>query len=1032
MQLQTDDKKITFVCPKCKATLKVPLQLAGVSGPCPKCGGHIVAPRPGEPGRVNAQPAKQTSRENPDGKERNETSKPVAPASPPRDPQLETPSVSVQTAAPTAEQKVETVPPPEARPPRDPDPAPGPESISKPKPPPVEIEDLDSLSPAKVDSGQDIDDPGDLDRLQPLEKALEKQSPEETRDEVASRQETETPPTTEKEADLETQKENSETPAETPAPPELPKVTVSTIPPNTPSPSDTPPVTTPIGFGSKSKAPVAAPHPASPSRIERDARAKAQARSASNAHETRPISPVTNPGYLDDVQPATDQSPVANPGAPATVNSLPRLDVNLAESKTGSNLPPEKSPLPAPAKPTRINLPQLNEAAAAEPKTASQPQADLSPVTEAKPAPAYNPVQKVSLPDPQPQPQSEPQIENKALLNVAEDPNPASATTLPPVSEPQPQPDLGSEIPKKPGLGTVMFSEPAEAKPKESDIPPVQKPERNPIEKPAAKDEIFDTDSEFDDLFGPVPASVGAQKKNLGFRIAVIAAALVLSGVAVYFIGLAFGGFSVGPPDQAETDKGNSTGKGNSAVVENSKGGKSAQDDPQTGENPASNDNGTNITSNAKGKGTVENNGINGSPVPPSLGAPKAAGEPSLAGNGTENSVGGTPIESENTASSPNVAMPGENVGNSLVLADSGGKGNKSGKGDSGLPASAVVAAGGEVPAPPIPNYPGPAAPNTGSPLILPNTPGTVVPPRNDEIPDNVLTNINNTSAPGTGTEPGGETIGTPETVAITPPSGGTAASSKGYGPTGEFAPPPAAVSANVVGPPAPETFTTPTEGQLGDSRSLIETFLEAPNWRERLKYTYQAERVGSIMQTYYSTWPDEPLSQYALKFLEMESDPSIGGPYWVYMVRTNDSTEGFPIIVRKDGDLLKVDWEIFAEFSDEHYVKFKNGQIPGPRTFRLVMVRQSGYYGSDRDGFADRDNYQVYKIVPPYGDLDYEEVAFIPKSSPLAARAEKFLPLGMDPLAVMITIDYKAFPHGINHIVITDIVTDGWFPPSR
>lgn len=38
---------VSFTCGACEATLSIPVELAGISGPCPYCGTHVTSPRPG-------------------------------------------------------------------------------------------------------------------------------------------------------------------------------------------------------------------------------------------------------------------------------------------------------------------------------------------------------------------------------------------------------------------------------------------------------------------------------------------------------------------------------------------------------------------------------------------------------------------------------------------------------------------------------------------------------------------------------------------------------------------------------------------------------------------------------------------------------------------------------------------------------------------------------------------------------------------------------------------------------------------------
>ena len=245
------------------------------------------------------------------------------------------------------------------------------------------------------------------------------------------------------------------------------------------------------------------------------------------------------------------------------------------------------------------------------------------------------------------------------------------------------------------------------------------------------------------------------------------------------------------------------------------------------------------------------------------------------------------------------------------------------------------------------------------------------------------------------------------------------------------LAPAPATPAAITAKAPAPAVFPAPgpEDSRLKGTREVIEAFLDAPNWSERVKYIYQGESIKPAVEEYYKKWPDTKLERYSLQFFLIEEDASSGQPYWMYLMSTSDDEEGIPVLVRIENGNLKVDWEIFSEFQDRHYVKFMEGGIASPHTLRLVCERQSDYYGSDRDGFTDLKDYLVFKVFPPYGDdTALAENAFVKKGTPLAEKLSNTIGLGDEPLGVIVTLDHFAFPHGIKHLIIKDFITEGWF----
>jgi len=228
-----------------------------------------------------------------------------------------------------------------------------------------------------------------------------------------------------------------------------------------------------------------------------------------------------------------------------------------------------------------------------------------------------------------------------------------------------------------------------------------------------------------------------------------------------------------------------------------------------------------------------------------------------------------------------------------------------------------------------------------------------------------------------------------------------------------------------------PATFPAPgaSDSPLRNTNDLIDAFLRAPDWETRIKYTYQGESLRSAIGDYYGKWADKKIDRFSLQLFQMEKEPSLGGPFWVYLVSTSDQDQGFPLIVRVEDGNLKVDWEIYSEFFDRHFVRFRDGKMPRPSTFRVVVERVSDYYGSDREGFKDLASYNVYQINPPYGDLnEFSEYAFVKKDSEVAKKLDAVVGLNDEPLAVIITLDEKPFEHGVKHYLITEYVTEGWF----
>ncbi len=215
----------------------------------------------------------------------------------------------------------------------------------------------------------------------------------------------------------------------------------------------------------------------------------------------------------------------------------------------------------------------------------------------------------------------------------------------------------------------------------------------------------------------------------------------------------------------------------------------------------------------------------------------------------------------------------------------------------------------------------------------------------------------------------------------------------------------------------------------LKNTHDLVDAFLRAPNWQGRIPYIYKGESLRPDIEAYYKKWEDFTVDRFKMKLFQMELEEEYGGPFWVYQITRSDADDsGVPIILRVENGNLKVDWQVFAEFNDQHFLKFREGKMPAPVTFRLVAERIKSYPGPDREGFTEIKDYDCFQLNPPYGGFQtYSEYAFVKKGSPVLKKLDAVMKVGDEPLAVILTLNVHDFKHGIRHLVITDFVEEGW-----
>ncbi len=215
-----------------------------------------------------------------------------------------------------------------------------------------------------------------------------------------------------------------------------------------------------------------------------------------------------------------------------------------------------------------------------------------------------------------------------------------------------------------------------------------------------------------------------------------------------------------------------------------------------------------------------------------------------------------------------------------------------------------------------------------------------------------------------------------------------------------------------------------PDDPPLKNTHEIVDAFLRAESWEGRLPWIYRAKELEPALEDYYSNRPDFSLSNYKLKLFQLELDPEFGGPFWVYQVLSgeHDKSGGTPLIIRVENGNLKIDWEVFSEFYDRHFVAFIDGKIQPPSPFRVVMERVRIKGGAELDGYA------CYKLNPPYGGyLEHQQYAYVDLGTTEGQKVTDTVALGDAPLAVIITLDKKELPTGKQSLIITELLHEGW-----
>ncbi len=220
-----------------------------------------------------------------------------------------------------------------------------------------------------------------------------------------------------------------------------------------------------------------------------------------------------------------------------------------------------------------------------------------------------------------------------------------------------------------------------------------------------------------------------------------------------------------------------------------------------------------------------------------------------------------------------------------------------------------------------------------------------------------------------------------------------------------------------------------PGDASLEAVRGVVVAFLRAPDWPSRLAHSFGGEALRPEMETYHRGRPHLKWERHSLQLFQIVSEHESGGPYWVMIFSPGDGDPGWPVLVRVEEGKLKVDWSSFMEFADRRFASFRKGREEGPAIFRLVMERRTAYDESDRAALGDLGEFDVYSINPPYGNLgEFEDFAFVPKSSEAGRKLAALLPLGSDSLAVTVSLSKQEIGSGGKRLVVSEFMGEGWF----
>jgi len=168
--------------------------------------------------------------------------------------------------------------------------------------------------------------------------------------------------------------------------------------------------------------------------------------------------------------------------------------------------------------------------------------------------------------------------------------------------------------------------------------------------------------------------------------------------------------------------------------------------------------------------------------------------------------------------------------------------------------------------------------------------------------------------------------------------------------------------------------------------------FLDAPSFRERLKYSPNTPATQRAMENYAAAYGDGPIPVASIEFVERYVNKNGVPPYCMFEVAGGALHHPVLVLVEQPvKGAAKVDWEAFVEFKDDLLLKFLEKVTPAPKKFR-VMVRRKHYFDKDVPNMSEKDGFELKQ---PNGA--FEGHVFVPRNSTLGRQLANQLAWGMD-----------------------------------
>ena len=207
---------------------------------------------------------------------------------------------------------------------------------------------------------------------------------------------------------------------------------------------------------------------------------------------------------------------------------------------------------------------------------------------------------------------------------------------------------------------------------------------------------------------------------------------------------------------------------------------------------------------------------------------------------------------------------------------------------------------------------------------------------------------------------------------------------------------------------------------RLDEANVVQQRFWQAANWRDKLAYVHEPDRVGPLMADYYEQRREQdPLGSSSARQAHFKIN-NTEVLLFTYASARPGGTVDVAMIAQPDGRFL-IDWESYVGMSDMAWSDMKK-QRPGEPKLVRVFAQRDDYYNYE---FSDAKKLLSVHLTSPDGT--YFIYGFCDRNSPVGQTLNNLFDASRGRVAVTLRVAWPPKAESDHCAAIKGIVANRW-----